>query len=204
MTLKEAKRLKKIFKCIANAYAEVYKSSDDVDTDLVKIFGTAVKPNWALEDHVHLNCGQIANIELCDEGAIVFAPEHWRDVHGNQITGVISPWYYSKKGKVKKSIFFSLTKGWVVNIGFSSARAQETDYTDKIASEVLHWIIDNFDVESIEEKTAQFKLSRVRKEFGLAGEDSYYLTVPLKEKSADDKATNYQAEATYSILGEDN
>lgn len=204
MTLKEAKRLKKIFKCIANAYKAVYDSSDNVETDLVKIFGTAARPNWALEDHVHLNCGQIANIELLDEGGIVFAPEHWRDVHGNQITGVISPWYYGEKGKIKKSISFSLTKGWVVNIGFSSVRAQETDYTNKIASEVLHWIIDNFDVESIEEKTAAFKFSRVKKEFGLAGEDSYYLTVPLKEKSDEDKATNYQAEATYSILKEDN
>lgn len=203
MTLKEAKRLKKIFKCIENAYKEIYMSSDDVDADIEKIFGTPVKPNWALEDHIHLKCGQIANIELCDNGAIVFAPEHWRDVHGNQITGVISSWY-CKKGKIKKAITFSLTKGWVANIGFSSAIAQETDYTDKIASEVLHWIIDNFYVEIIEKKTAEFKLSRVKKEFGLAGKDSYYLTVPLKEKSDDDKATNYQAEATYSILKEDN
>lgn len=202
----QKEKLKKIFKCIADAYLEIDKATDDREADIRKVFGTATNPEWAPEDHIHLNSGQIVDIELLECGGFVYSPERWRNTFGEQISGVFSPKYYDKKGKLRNSIHFCFFKGkfqWTCQVGFcNSYYSSETSYPASIGEEVVHWMIDNFNVEKIRENTFALRNARTKREFGLAYKSSYFETKPLKEPKEGDKATDYVAEATYAMIDE--
>ena len=206
MNWTEKEKLKAIFNCIAEAYAEIDKASDDREADIRKVFGTATNPEWAPEDHIHLKSGAVANIELLECGGFVYSPEHWRNTFGEQISGVFSPKYYDKKNKLRNSIHFCFFEGkfqWTCQAGFCNTYySSETDYPVKVGEEVLHWMINNFNVEKIRENTFNLRNARTKREFGLAFTSSYFNTKPLKEPKEGDKATNYVAEATYTMLDE--
>ena len=207
MNWTEKEKLKAIFNCIAEAYKEIDRATDDRKADIEKVFGTATNPEWAPEDHIHLSSGQIVDIELLECGGFIFSPERWRNTFGEQISGIFSPKHYDDKNKLRNSIHFCFFEGkfqWTCEVGFCNAYySNKTDYPIKVSEEVIHWMIDNFNVEKIRENTFALRNARTKREFGLAYKSSYFETKPLKEPKEGDKATNYQAEATYSILKED-
>ena len=192
MTFREARKLKRIFKCIQDAYSEIDKATDNREEDVKFVFGTSAKPTWAKEDHIHLMSGVIVNLSLTADGDIMFAPENWRNVFGEQIIGVIGP--HNEKGK--NSISFYLPKfEWRVTIGFANSYYANNATSKQLhINEILHWVIDNFNIKIVEEHTAQLRCVRTKREFGLALKESYYLT--KKEKS------QYDYEASYALIDE--
>ena len=64
MTKQKISKLKEIFKIIEEAYLIIDSATTDREKDIEFIFGTNTKPNWAAEDHVHLNNGQIIDIRI--------------------------------------------------------------------------------------------------------------------------------------------
>ena len=204
----QKEKLKKIFKCIADAYLEIDKATDDREADIEFVFGTPANPTWAEEDHVHLKSGEVVNIELLESGAFAFLPEHWRNVFGEQIYGVFSPKYWEeKRNKLRNSIQFGWFEGkfqWTCKGGFGNSYYVNDmgRYPYKVATEVLHWMIEHFNVGNVRQKTLSLKIERRHREFGLDLKESYYQTKSLKEPSDDDKATDYVAEATYTMIDE--
>lgn len=205
----QKEKLKKIFKCIADAYLEIDKATDDREADIRKVFGTPTNPTWAEEDHIHLKSGMIANIKLLESGAFTFAPEYWRNTFGEQIYGVYSPRYWDekKRNKLRNSIKFEWFEGkfqWTCKVGFGNSYYinDAVRYPHEVAREVLYWMIEHFNVEKIRENTFALCNARTKREFGLAYKSSYFETKPLKEPSEDDKATDYVAEASYAMIDE--
>ena len=205
----QKEKLKKIFKCIADAYLEIDKATDDREADIEFVFGTPTNPTWADEDHIHLKSGLVANIELLESGAFTFAPEHWRNTFGEQIYGVYSPRYWDekKRNKLRNSIKFEWFEGkfqWTCKVGFGNSYYinDAGRYPHEVAREVLYWMIEHFNVGKIRQQTFVLKLKRTHREFGLDLKDSYYQTKELKEPSEDDKATDYVAEASYAMIDE--
>jgi hypothetical protein len=199
----QKEKLKKIFKCIADAYLEIDKATDDREADIEFVFGTPTNPIWAEEDHIHLRSGEVVNLKLLESGAFTFAPEHWRNIFGKQIYGVYSPKYWDKK--LRNPIKFGWFEGkfqWICKVGFSNSYYIDDarPYPHEVAKEVLYWMIEHFNVENVRQRIFMLNIKRLRREFGLDLKESYYQTKPLKKPRKGDKAINYQAEATYSIL----
>lgn len=204
----QKEKLKKIFKCIADAYLEIDKATDDREADIEFVFGTPANPTWAEEDHIHLKSGEVVNLELLESGAFTFSPEHWRNTFGEQIYGIYVPKYWDeKKRNLRNSIKFEWFEGkfqWTCQVGFGNSYYVDEmgRYPHEVAREVLYWMIEHFNVGNVRQKTFALKIRRRHREFGLDLEKSYYQTKPLKEPSDDEKATDYAAEATYTMIDE--
>ncbi len=203
----QKEKLKKIFKCIADAYLEIDKATDDREADIEFVFGTPTNPTWAEEDHIHLKSGEVVNLKLLESGAFTFAPEHWRNIFGKQIYGVYSLKYWDKKkrNKLRNPIKFGWFKGkfqWTCKVGFGNSYYIDDagHYPHEVAKEVLYWMIEHFNVENVRQRIFMLNVKRRLREFGIALKESYYQTKPLKEPSDDDKATDYVAEATYAMI----
>lgn len=206
MTRKEAKRLKEIYKCIKNAYLEIDKATDDREADIEFVFGTSAYPTWAPEDHIHYGAsGEIIDIQLNDNGDIYFTSDRWMNIFGKQIYGV----FISEPTKVEEKTIKPVYLGWAhkklqwcAAIGWlNSAYHSEIDRPSEIAEAVLHYIIDNFCTEYVDEKVFLLAQERSKKEFGLSlkAEENYYIS-KNPEKQGKISEDGMMATYTYSMI----
>jgi hypothetical protein len=188
MTRKEAKKLKKIFKCIQNAYAEIDKATDDREADIEFVFGTSEKPNWAPESRIHIRESEnVLELRLEDDGSIKFFQQDWVNVFGKKIYVILPSTRTNSKGKFVSSVRY----GWVRNkfqyyitpLYYGSYYIKYTDSKNRIAitEQVLHYIINNFNIEKINEKVDELINSRVTKEFNLSSsKENYWISKKKK------------------------
>lgn len=177
MTKQKISKLKEIFKTIEEAYSIIDSATTDREKDIEFIFGTNTKPNWAAEDHVHLNNGQIIDIKL-REDKIVFRNENWINAFGEKICGFIKIKSFTgentitetKKG-LKKEYYPSISYGESYFSDFSRK------YLNSVEDGVLNYLINNFNIEEIKSRTKTLGVNKSKCEFGLSlKKDNYYQT----------------------------
>lgn len=177
MTKQKISKLKEIFKIIEEAYLIIDSATTDREKDIEFIFGTNIKPNWAVEDHVHLNNGQIIDIKI-QEDKIVFRNENWVNTFGEKICGVIRIKSFTGENTITETKK-GLKKDYYPSIYYRESYFSDfcKEYLNMVEKGVLNYLINNFNIEKIKSKTKAFGISKGKCEFGLSIQnDNYYQT----------------------------
>lgn len=175
MTKQKISKLKEIFKIIEEAYLIIDSATTDREKDIEFIFGTNTKPNWAAEDHVHLNNGQIIDIRI-QEDRIVFRNENWVNAFGEKICGIIRIKSFTGENiilETKKG----LKKDYYPSIHYRGSHFSDFSrkYLSSVEDGVLNYIINNFNIEEIKSRTKTLGVNKGKCEFGLSiRNDNYY------------------------------
>ena len=142
----------KIIDTVVEAYHQIDIATTDRESDVIQVFGTPDKPNWAPESHIYSG-GQIIYIRPWDEG-IMFYSNDWVNCFGIGIYCVLR----RKAGKVIA----------VWHKRFSD----ESAVTNIYINSVIEFLLKDFNLENIISNIEHLKSQRVLKEFGLSA-DSY-------------------------------
>lgn len=183
MTKKEVKRLKDIISTVQHAYFLINKATADKEADINFIFGSAVSPTWAPEDHVHVGMsGMIVDIRPSFDG-IRFRNENWKNCFGHNIYGalrnthregdhILSNYYKTKNVNGKRE--WAIKPIWVNSYS-------DTSIVNNVVNSVVRYLLDNFNLEEIKSRMKELEKLRSRREFGLDISYSYYKTVKISK-----------------------
>lgn len=176
MTKQKINKLKEIFKVIEEAYFVIDSATTDRKKDVEFIFGTNAKPNWATEDHVHLDNGLIIDIRIYKD-RIIFENKNWVNAFGEKICGVIrikSPIGEDRILKTKKGF----KKNYYPFISYRESYFNDfcKEFLSSVEKGVLNYLINNFNIEEIKSKTKILGIYKGKCEFGLSIQNNYCQT----------------------------